>query len=154
MTQNCIVEPTDAPIKKQYQALEDKHARFVEGAAAAGCNVLCFQEAWTMPFAFCTREKLPWSEFAECAQTGTHVWVRGGGSLTCEQIHQHTSTHKQTHTHTQTLMRLRVFVHVFRPICKGLPKVGSAAQHGDCFIYSREGRRARWNTVEHCGGHR
>jgi hypothetical protein len=43
------------------------------GAAAAGCNVLCFQEAWTMPFAFCTREKLPWSEFAESAETGQSV---------------------------------------------------------------------------------
>lgn len=24
-----------------------------------------------MPFAFCTREKQPWCEFAECAETGT-----------------------------------------------------------------------------------
>ncbi|CAB4320221.1 unnamed protein product [Prunus armeniaca] len=31
---------------------------------AAGVNVLCLQEAWTMPFAFCTREKR-WCEFAE-----------------------------------------------------------------------------------------
>ena len=23
-----------------------------------------------MPFAFCTREKQPWCEFAECAETG------------------------------------------------------------------------------------
>ena len=36
----------------------------------AGCNVLCLQEAWPMPFAFCTREKLPWCEFAEDARTG------------------------------------------------------------------------------------
>eukprot|EP00035_Acanthoeca_spectabilis_P004793 m.107042 g.107042 ORF g.107042 m.107042 type:complete len:441 (-) comp12729_c0_seq1:1568-2890(-) len=73
VTQNCIIEPTDAPIEQQYKALEAKHEKFVEGAAAAGCNVICFQEAWTMPFAFCTREKLPWSEFAECAQTGPSV---------------------------------------------------------------------------------
>ena len=73
MTQNCIVEPTDAPIEKQYLALEAKHEKFVEAAAAADCNVLCFQEAWTMPFAFCTREKLPWTEFAECAETGPSV---------------------------------------------------------------------------------
>lgn len=25
---------------------QEKHTRFVEAAAAAGCNVLCFQEAW------------------------------------------------------------------------------------------------------------
>jgi beta-ureidopropionase len=32
-------------------------------------NVLCLQEAWTMPFAFCTREK-HWNEFAEDAYKG------------------------------------------------------------------------------------
>eukprot|EP00037_Helgoeca_nana_P019002 m.183833 g.183833 ORF g.183833 m.183833 type:complete len:289 (-) comp24673_c0_seq1:764-1630(-) len=73
VTQNCIVSPTDAPIEEQYLTLEAKHEKFVDAAAAAGCNVLCFQEAWTMPFAFCTREKLPWSEFAECAETGPSV---------------------------------------------------------------------------------
>lgn len=31
--------------------------------------VVWFQEAWTMPFAFCTREK-SWCEFAESAETG------------------------------------------------------------------------------------
>ncbi len=70
VTQNCIVKPTDAPILEQYEALERRHEQFVDAAAAAGCNVLCFQEAWTMPFAFCTREKLPWTSFAECAETG------------------------------------------------------------------------------------
>ena len=70
VTQNKIYAPTDAPIEEQYQALEDRHEEFVEAAAAAGTNVLCFQEAWTMPFAFCTREKLPWTSFAECAETG------------------------------------------------------------------------------------
>lgn len=73
VTQNCILEPTDAPIQQQYEALEARHAEFVDAAGAAGCNVLCFQEAWTMPFAFCTREKLPWTEFAECAETGPSV---------------------------------------------------------------------------------
>ncbi|NWR34748.1 BUP1 ureidopropionase, partial [Tachuris rubrigastra] len=33
-----------------------------------GVNIVCFQEA--MPFAFCTREKLPWTEFAESAEDG------------------------------------------------------------------------------------
>ena len=75
VTQNAIISPTDAPIQEQYQTMEDRHAEFVDGAAAAGCNVLCFQEAWTMPFAFCTREKLPWSEFAESAETGPSVKV-------------------------------------------------------------------------------
>ena len=70
VTQNSISVPTDAPIQEQIESLWDIHENFVEAAAAAGTNVLCFQEAWTMPFAFCTREKLPWTNFAECAETG------------------------------------------------------------------------------------
>ena len=31
---------------------------------AVGVNVLGLQEAWTMPFAFCTREKDPWLDLA------------------------------------------------------------------------------------------
>ena len=47
----------------------------IDASAAAGVNVLCLQEAWTMPFAFCTREKQPWMEFAECAETGARFAV-------------------------------------------------------------------------------
>merc|ERR1712166_1255168 len=43
VTQNCILEATDAPIQEQYAALEARHEEFVAAAAAAGCNVLCFQ---------------------------------------------------------------------------------------------------------------
>jgi beta-ureidopropionase len=70
VSQNAIIAPTDAPIQEQYKALEERHEEFLSAAGAAGCNVICFQEAWTMPFAFCTREKLPWMGFAECARTG------------------------------------------------------------------------------------
>ena len=45
VTQNCIRAPTTAPINEQYQALQDRHEEFIEAAAAAGTNVLCFQEA-------------------------------------------------------------------------------------------------------------
>eukprot|EP01060_Flectonema_neradi_P003048 TRINITY_DN11904_c3_g1_i1.p1 TRINITY_DN11904_c3_g1~~TRINITY_DN11904_c3_g1_i1.p1 ORF type:complete len:393 (+),score=77.07 TRINITY_DN11904_c3_g1_i1:81-1259(+) len=68
--QNSIVEPTDAPIKLQYQAICNKLAKIIEAAAASSVNILCLQEAWTAPFFFCTREKDPWCEFAECAETG------------------------------------------------------------------------------------
>ena len=77
VTQNSIKAPTTAPVAEQFEALRARHEQFIEAAAAAGTNVLCFQEAWTMPFAFCTREKLPWTEFAECAETGpSTVWLR------------------------------------------------------------------------------
>jgi beta-ureidopropionase len=63
--QNRIIKPTDAPIVEQYEAIRDRIGSMIHAAAGLGTNVLCLQEAWTMPFAFCTREKHPWLEFAE-----------------------------------------------------------------------------------------
>lgn len=63
--QNQIVKPTTAPVEEQYEAIADRVEEMVAAAAAMGTNVLGLQEAWTMPFAFCTREKEPWLEFAE-----------------------------------------------------------------------------------------
>ncbi|XP_066981392.1 beta-ureidopropionase [Macrobrachium rosenbergii] len=68
--QNSIVEPTTAPIAAQRDAIFKKIKCMTEAASLCGVNVLCYQEAWNMPFAFCTREKLPWCEFAEDAETG------------------------------------------------------------------------------------
>ncbi len=63
--QTQIVEPTDAPIQQQFEGLCNRTEQLIHAAGAMGCNVLGLQEAWTMPFAFCTREKHPWLEFAE-----------------------------------------------------------------------------------------
>eukprot|EP00657_Telonema_sp_P-1_P010056 TRINITY_DN4357_c0_g1_i2.p1 TRINITY_DN4357_c0_g1~~TRINITY_DN4357_c0_g1_i2.p1 ORF type:complete len:310 (+),score=108.70 TRINITY_DN4357_c0_g1_i2:422-1351(+) len=63
----------DAPIGEQVDAILNWHEGMLDAAAAAGTNIICFQEAFTMPFAFCTREKLPWTDFAECAQTGHSI---------------------------------------------------------------------------------
>jgi len=68
--QNRIVLPTTAPIKDQIIALHKRIEKTVEAAAMADVKIICFQEAWTMPFAFCTREKSPWCEFAESAEDG------------------------------------------------------------------------------------
>ncbi|KAJ9469672.1 Beta-ureidopropionase [Diplonema papillatum] len=68
--QNSIVLPTTAPLREQYEAIVAKLAALVETAALAGANVICLQEAWTGPFFFCTREKDPWCELAECPKTG------------------------------------------------------------------------------------
>ncbi|CAM9957621.1 unnamed protein product [Lampetra fluviatilis] len=70
LMQNRIVEPTTAPVVQQVSALHKRLASMVEAAALCGVNIVCFQEAWTMPFAFCTRERLPWTEFAESAEDG------------------------------------------------------------------------------------
>jgi beta-ureidopropionase len=63
--QTQIVESTSAPVDVQFQAICDRTEKLIHAAGAMGVNVLCLQEAWTMPFAFCTREKQPWLEFAE-----------------------------------------------------------------------------------------
>ncbi|KAF8773864.1 Beta-ureidopropionase like protein [Argiope bruennichi] len=70
LVQNAIVAPTDAPISKQREELHKRIREIVSIAAECKVNIICFQEAWTMPFAFCTREKHPWCEFAENAETG------------------------------------------------------------------------------------
>uniref|UniRef100_F6V4N0 Beta-ureidopropionase n=1 Tax=Ornithorhynchus anatinus TaxID=9258 RepID=F6V4N0_ORNAN len=70
LIQNKIPLPTDSPVAEQVAALHRRIEEIVEVAAKCGVNVVCFQEAWTMPFAFCTREKLPWTEFAESAEDG------------------------------------------------------------------------------------
>ncbi|XP_071945369.1 beta-ureidopropionase-like [Antedon mediterranea] len=68
--QNKLLLPTDAPVSEQIASLHARISDITETAAKCGVNIICFQEAWTMPFAFCTREKLPWCEFAESAEEG------------------------------------------------------------------------------------
>ncbi|KAK0394618.1 hypothetical protein QR680_000839 [Steinernema hermaphroditum] len=68
--QNAIVEPTTAPIAQQREAIHRRVGQMIEIAAHGGANIIGLQEAWTMPFAFCTRERLPWTEFAESAEHG------------------------------------------------------------------------------------
>ncbi|XP_049871667.1 uncharacterized protein LOC126370699 [Pectinophora gossypiella] len=68
--QNSIAIATDELLVNQRQAIFDKIRRIINAAANEGVNVLCLQEAWSMPFAFCTREKYPWCQFAEPAENG------------------------------------------------------------------------------------
>lgn len=68
--QNAIQRPTNDPIKDQRLAIHNRVGLMLDSAGKAGVNIVCMQEAWTMPFAFCTRERLPWSEFAESAENG------------------------------------------------------------------------------------
>ncbi|KAK1267950.1 N-carbamoylputrescine amidase [Acorus gramineus] len=62
--QNHIALPTTSPFMEQKIAIMQKVKPMIDAAGASGVNILCLQEAWTMPFAFCTREKR-WCEFAE-----------------------------------------------------------------------------------------
>ncbi|XP_062177300.1 beta-ureidopropionase [Alnus glutinosa] len=64
LIQNSISLPTTAPFLDQKRAIFQKLKPIIEVAGSSGVNILCLQEAWMMPFAFCTREKR-WCEFAE-----------------------------------------------------------------------------------------
>ena len=71
LIQNKIVKPTTDHVAVQKHALFQRIEKIIDVAALSGVHVVCLQEAWTMPFAFCTREKQPWCEFAEPAdETG------------------------------------------------------------------------------------
>jgi len=70
LMQNKIVLTTTAPVKEQRGAMWKRCCEMIDAAGAARVNVLCLQEAWTMPFGFCTREKYPYVEFAESAEDG------------------------------------------------------------------------------------
>lgn len=70
LIQHKIALATDAPVKSQIDANHKKVGQFIDKASQYGVNIICMQEAWTMPFAFCTRERLPWIEFAESAEFG------------------------------------------------------------------------------------
>lgn len=70
------------------EAMHKMAKEVLAAAAKLDVNIFCFQEAWStflpppnfqscdrlhfidMPFAFCTREKYPWCEYAESAQHG------------------------------------------------------------------------------------
>lgn len=70
LIQHSIAIPTDRSIVEQRQAIFEKVQKILECAAGEDVNIVCLQEAWSMPFAFCTREKQPWCEFAESAVNG------------------------------------------------------------------------------------
>eukprot|EP01012_Entosiphon_sulcatum_P049305 TRINITY_DN6790_c0_g1_i1.p1 TRINITY_DN6790_c0_g1~~TRINITY_DN6790_c0_g1_i1.p1 ORF type:complete len:386 (+),score=59.18 TRINITY_DN6790_c0_g1_i1:892-2049(+) len=68
--QNSVPLPTTDPVLAQRDAIWTKVGRMIDAAGAMGVNVLGLQECWHMPFAFCTREKAKWCEFAESAEDG------------------------------------------------------------------------------------
>lgn len=70
LVQNKWPTDTSAPISDQLKEIQTCIGEIIDAAGEAGVKVLCLQEAWPMPFAFCTREKAVWCEFAEDAVKG------------------------------------------------------------------------------------
>ncbi|CAD7697204.1 unnamed protein product [Ostreobium quekettii] len=72
LIQNSICQSTDEPFDVQLKAIMAKVGELIDTAGTLGVNVLCLQEAWSMPFAFCTREKR-WCQFAEDVEGSSSV---------------------------------------------------------------------------------
>lgn len=68
--QNQIVLETSESILNQVDAIKSKIKTIIEAAYYSGVNIICMQECWTAPFFYCTREKFPWVESAESAESG------------------------------------------------------------------------------------
>eukprot|EP00300_Choanocystis_sp_HF-7_P003849 c12928_g1_i1.p1 GENE.c12928_g1_i1~~c12928_g1_i1.p1 ORF type:complete len:403 (-),score=82.76 c12928_g1_i1:17-1198(-) len=101
VVQNSVVLPTTEPIEAQRDAIFEKIGRIIDAAAGLGANILCLQEAWTMPFAFCTREKQPWMEFAEDVYEGAATkflsnYARRYNMVIVSPILERDSTHSDT----------------------------------------------------------
>lgn len=72
LIQNSIQLPTTSPFTEQRDAIHCRVEQLIEAAAICGAKIICLQEAFHMPFAFCTREKV-WCEFAETIEDGESV---------------------------------------------------------------------------------
>ncbi|XP_063829915.1 beta-ureidopropionase-like [Ostrinia nubilalis] len=70
LIQHSIVLPTDKLVNEQRKAIFSKVSELIDIAASAGVQILCLQEAWSMPFFLCTGERKRWSDFAESATDG------------------------------------------------------------------------------------
>jgi N-carbamoylputrescine amidase len=66
------VAPSDAPIDQIKKANLDNQMKFVEQAAAAGVQMLCFQEIFTTPY-FCAEQQTRWYEAVERVPDGPTV---------------------------------------------------------------------------------
>ena len=95
LLQNKIVLPTTAPFVDQRNAILERVKELAAVAAECGANILCLQEAFHMPFAFCTREK-EWCEFAEpvigghCVQTCQEIAEKYNMVIVCPILERDT----------------------------------------------------------------
>ena len=69
VTQNSISVPTDAPVQSR-SILVGHSRKFCRSCGCSRDQCAVLPGGVDHAFAFCTREKLPWTNFAECAETG------------------------------------------------------------------------------------
>ncbi|XP_072382110.1 beta-ureidopropionase-like [Diabrotica undecimpunctata] len=69
--QQKLPVPLTFPIYKVKTEMYTLAMDAVKVAAKGGAKIFCLQQAWNMPYAFCSGEKMPWSEYAEKAEDGS-----------------------------------------------------------------------------------
>jgi len=72
LVQHSIKADTSEPFAVQRRKILEFVGDVAKKAAANGVQILCLQECFSMPFGFCTREKV-YAEFAESAARGESV---------------------------------------------------------------------------------
>lgn len=72
LVQNSIKLPTSDSFLEQRQKIHERIEEIASISGECGVNILCLQEAFHMPFAFCTREK-HWCELAEPIEGGPSI---------------------------------------------------------------------------------
>lgn len=155
LVQHSIAAPTTAPYAEQRQAIHERVRQIVDAAGAAGVQVLCLQEAFHMPFAFCTRER-SWCEFAEDAESGPSVEL-------CRELVSTLLAAWRACTRqgywtcagsTARVRKSRLPPHLAGPRATAAPVVcagaGGQAPHGHGVSHLGAGLGARRHGVEHC----
>ncbi|XP_057655702.1 beta-ureidopropionase-like isoform X1 [Diorhabda carinulata] len=69
--QQKLPVPLTFPIYKVKTEMYTLAMDAVKVAAKGGAKIFSLQQAWNMPYAFCSGEKMPWSEYAEKAEEGS-----------------------------------------------------------------------------------
>ncbi|MGH0144204.1 UNVERIFIED_CONTAM: hypothetical protein FKN15_047064 [Acipenser sinensis] len=151
LIQNQIVLPTDSPVIEQITALHKRIGEIVEVAAMCGVNIICFQEAWTVPFAFCTREKVPWTEFAESAEEGQTTrfcqeLARKYNVVVVSPILERDEVHGETLWNTAVVISNSGSV-LGKTRKNHIPRVGDFNEMSNITVTHRDGRVAQLEQV-------
>lgn len=99
--QHAMPRSASSPVDDQRTAVFERVGAMVEMAGKLGAQIICLQEAWSMPFAFCTREKEWAGAFAESAEKGESIkicqqWARKFHAVIISPILERDEKHNDT----------------------------------------------------------
>lgn len=116
--QHAMPKSATSPVGEQRAAVFERVGTMVEMAGKLGAQIVCLQEAWSMPFAFCTREKEWAGAFAESAEEGESIkicqqWARKFNAVIISPILERDETHGDTIWNTAVVIGYVSLVHAF-----------------------------------------